>query len=68
MIFSPAPFGVADRYGNTVIITGTVSCEMAERIGKMLSVASLGTVAMAGFVMNGRRLRETIIPETVSKA
>jgi hypothetical protein len=65
---SPAPFGVADRYGNTVIITRTVSCEMAERIGKMLSVASLGTVAMAGFVMNGRRLRETIIPGTVSKA
>ncbi|MGC9149090.1 MAG: DUF917 domain-containing protein [Sulfolobales archaeon] len=65
---SPTPAGVADRYGNTTIITKAISCEMAERIGKMLSVASLGTVAIAGFLMNGKQLKETIIPGTVSKA
>lgn len=65
---SPTPAGVADRYGNMSIITKAISCEMAERIGKMLSVASLGTVAIAGFIMSGKKLKETIIQRTVSKA
>jgi len=65
---SPTPTACADEYGNTTIISHTISCEMAERIGKMISVASFGTVSAAGFVMNGRQLKETIIPGTLSEA
>jgi len=65
---SSTPTACADEYGNTTIIVHSSSPEMTERIGKMISVASFGTVAAAGFVMTGKQLKETIIPNTLSEA
>lgn len=64
----PTPTACADEYGNTTIISHSVSCEMVERIGKMISVASFGTVSAAGFVMTGKQLKEAIIPGTLSES
>ncbi|MCD6278752.1 MAG: DUF917 domain-containing protein [Desulfurococcales archaeon] len=62
----PYPTVYIDEYGNKSVIVRAINYKMAERLGKMLSVASFGLVAGAGFVMTGRELKKVIIPNTLS--
>ncbi len=62
-----APGVVADPWGDVLIVKDTASDLLAERIGKMISLATkLPDVrvpcAHAGFLMSGRALKEIVIP------
>ncbi|KYH39492.1 MAG: hypothetical protein AYL31_009560 [Candidatus Bathyarchaeota archaeon B26-1] len=56
-----------DEWGNICIIKEAVNYALAERIGKLISVAGYGT-GMAGFPMKGNEMKETVIKGTLSEA
>ncbi len=63
----PYPAVYLDEYGNKVVITKAINYAMAERIGKLISVASYGLVAGASFVVTGEELRRIVVPNTLSE-
>jgi hypothetical protein len=62
------PAAVVDYWGNVVIIKELASSEMGERIGKMLGVASYGSVFFASMLLSAKETRETIVPGTLTKS
>jgi len=60
------PVSGLDPYGNRVIIPDAVNPAMAERITRFISVASFGTLAMAGYPMKGSDMKRVIVPGTLS--
>ena len=61
------PVSGLDLYGNSVIIPDAISPEMAERITRFISVASFGSLAMAGYPMKGSDMKSVLVPGTLSK-
>lgn len=61
------PISSTDIYGNSAIIKECVSYELAERIGKYMASATLGLTAQATFVINGRIMKNILVPDTLSK-
>ena len=67
MPFHPA--ALADRWGNLVILKEATSAMMADRIGRMVSVAAYGGgVGTAGYLYQVRDARRIVVPETLSRA
>lgn len=62
------PAAVVDYWGNVVILKELANTEMGERIGKMLGVASYGSVFFASMLMSAKVTRETIVPGTLTQS
>jgi len=62
-----APFATVDRWGDVCILTRVTGDAMGERIGKLLSQAAFGGVSMAGFLMPATRMRDVLVPGTLSR-
>jgi DUF917 family protein len=62
------PAVVVDYWGNVIILKELASAEMGERIGKMLGVASYGSVFFASMLMSAKVTRETIVPGTLTQS
>jgi DUF917 family protein len=62
----PYPAVIVDWWGNIMILKEAASSEMVERIGKMLGVASHGSVFFASTLLSAKETRETIVPGTLT--
>ncbi|MFQ5828320.1 MAG: DUF917 domain-containing protein [Candidatus Methylomirabilia bacterium] len=67
------PGAVADPWGNVLIMKEIPSPLLAERIGKLISLATKlpdmkATCAHAGFLMRGRELKAIVVPGGISRA
>lgn len=68
-----APGAVADPWGNLLIVKEVASPLLAERIGKMISIATKlpdmkAPCAHAGFLMSGRDVKRLAVPGGLSRA
>jgi hypothetical protein len=68
-----APGVVVDPWGNVLIVKETGSDLLAERIGKMISLATKlpdvgAPCAHAGFLMTGRDLKRIVVPGGLTRA
>jgi DUF917 family protein len=68
-----APGAIADPWGNVLIVKETTGPVLAERIGKLISLATKlpdmkAPCAHAGFLMRGRDLKTVAVPGGVSRA
>jgi DUF917 family protein len=61
------PFACVDRFDNRVLIVSSPSDAWTERIGKYLSLASLGIIACAFAALPVRAVRDIYIPGTISE-
>ena len=61
------PMALADVWGNTVLVSQTENYSSAEKIARAMAVIGGGTTAVR-CPMTGKRLKETILPGTVTKA
>lgn len=61
------PTAYVDEWGNVSIIKTAINYNMAEALGKMISVAAFGLVSGAGLLMRGKEMKEVIIPNTLSE-
>lgn len=61
------PMASADAYGNVVLIKDSVSYDMAERIGKLVSAASFGLAGNAAFLLKGNTMQDTVIRGTADE-
>ena len=65
--FFPAAF--VDRWGNTLILKESASTAMADRIGRMLSVAAYGGgISTAGYLLKAGTARKYLVRNSLSKA
>ncbi|MBW1713566.1 MAG: DUF917 domain-containing protein [Deltaproteobacteria bacterium] len=64
----PWPAAAVDVYGDVTIIRQAAAPPMAERIGKHLALAAFGSVAMAGFLLPAKEVRQLIVPGTASRS
>lgn len=62
------PLSACDAWGNISYVEHAVNWRMAERIGKMISVAAFTGTAMAGFLMNGKDTKEILLRGTMTLA
>lgn len=60
------PLSSVDRWGNVCFIKEAAGAAMTERLGKMLSVAAFGGCLMTGYLMQGREMKEVIVPGTLT--
>jgi hypothetical protein len=68
-----APGAIADPWGNVLIVKAAASADLAERIGKMVSLATKlpdmrAPCAHAGFLMRGRDLKAVAVPGGLTRA
>ncbi|MBI4279625.1 MAG: DUF917 domain-containing protein [Armatimonadetes bacterium] len=64
----PWPAAYVDRWGNITINKEAVSIPMADRIGRMLSLAALSIVGHATFLLPVNRARHVAVPGTLTLA
>ncbi len=67
------PGAICDPWGNVLIVKRTASLPVAERIGKMISIASKvpdikAACAHAGFLLRGKEMKKLVIPGGVSRS
>jgi len=67
------PGTICDPWGNVLIMKKAVSLQVAERIGKMISIATKlpdikAPCAHAGFLLKGRDMKRLIVPDGVSRS
>jgi hypothetical protein len=65
------PGAICDPWGNTLIMKKAASLQVAERIGKLISIATKlpdikAPCAHAGFLLKGREMKKLIVPGGVS--
>ena len=60
------PAAIVDWWGNVLILKEAANTEMVERIGKMLGVASYGSVFFASMLLSARDTRDLVIPGTLT--
>ncbi len=61
------PLSSCDAWGNICVVKEAINWRMAERIGKMLSVAAFTGCAMAGFAFPAREMKETLVQGTMTE-
>lgn len=61
------PITCCDQWGNISIIKEAVNYDVGETLGKLISTVAFGLCGEAGFVMNGKDMKEAIIPGTLTK-
>jgi DUF917 family protein len=67
------PGAICDPWGNVLIMKRAASLQVAERIGKMISIATKvpdikAPCAHAGFLLKGRDMKRLIVPNGVSRS
>lgn len=62
------PAAIVDWWGNVVILKEAVNAEMGERIGKLLSVASYGSVYCASILLSASQTRDLVVPGTLTRS
>ncbi|MFM1655668.1 DUF917 domain-containing protein [Brevibacillus sp. B_LB10_24] len=65
---SISPFALANRYGDTIIVTETVNHGHAERIARSFATISGNLAGVCDHPVNGQRLRQSVIPGTLTQA
>ena len=61
------PVASVDEWDNVGIIKATNNPRTTEHIGKLISVAGYGLAGQAGMALDGKRLKETVIPGTLTE-
>lgn len=61
------PVASVDEWDNICIIKAANNPRTTEHIGKLISVAGYGLAGQAGLALDGRNLRNTVIPGTLSE-
>lgn len=61
------PTAYVDEWGNVSLIKTAINYQLAEALGKMISVAAFGLVSGAGLLMRGKEMKEVIVPNTLSE-
>jgi hypothetical protein len=61
------PVSLVDSYGNSIIITQSVNDRWVDRIARSMSITSNGMVGVADHPVNGKLMKSSIIPNTLSK-
>lgn len=62
------PIASVDEWGNKAIIKSAVNAELAEMIGKLISIAGFGLVGQTAYLMSGKDMKRVIIPGTLTKS
>jgi DUF917 family protein len=67
------PAAICDSWGNRLFLKSAPSAEIAERIGKMISIVTkqgdpFAVCAHAGFLIQARRMKQLVVPGTVTLA
>jgi hypothetical protein len=60
------PMAIANKFGDSMIITNTVSDERAEKLTRAAAVASFNHVGVVDHIGYWKNLREALIPNTIS--
>ncbi|MHA1511352.1 MAG: DUF917 domain-containing protein [Promethearchaeota archaeon] len=60
------PMAIANKFGDTMIVTNTVSDERAEALTRAAAVASFNHVGVVDHIGKWKDLREALIPNTIS--
>jgi DUF917 family protein len=61
------PAVTVDRWGNVCVIKETQNDAIAERIGKMLSVAAYGACSMASTLLTGKEMKRVVVRNTLTR-
>lgn len=61
------PTAYVDEWGDVSIIKTAVNYQVAESLGKMISVAAFGLAGGAGLLMQAREMKRLVIPNTLSE-
>lgn len=61
------PVASVDEWNNICIIKSANNPRTTEHIGKLISVAGYGLAGQAGMALDGKNLRKTVIPGTLSE-
>jgi len=62
------PMSFVTRWGDVVILKETVSSAMADRIGRMVTVASYAGVGFSWYLMQARQVKDVVAKDTLSAA
>ncbi len=63
------PLASVDEWGNRVLIKDSVNNQVAEKIGKLVSILAYGNLAgNATYLLRGGEMRKLVTPGTVSRA
>jgi len=62
------PMSFVTRWGDVVILKETVSSAMADRIGRMITVASYGSVGFSWYLMQAIQVKRVVALDTLSAA
>lgn len=65
---SLTPMPLVDRYGNKMVVVDSAEPTLADEAGRWLVTKYPGMAANAHYPMSGAKLREAVIPNTVSNA
>jgi uncharacterized protein len=60
------PAAITDWWGNVLILKEAANTEMGERMGKMLAIASYGSVFVASMLLSAKDTRDTVVPGTLT--
>lgn len=62
------PMSFVTRWGDVVILEDTVSTAMADRIGRMITLASYGSLGFSWYLMQAKDVRDVLAVGTLSDA
>jgi len=62
------PMAMVTRWGDVIILKDTVSISMADRIGRMITLASYGVVGACWDLFPMKQARALLVPDTLSRA
>lgn len=62
------PLSFVTRWGDVLILKDTVSTAMADRIGRMITLASYGWIALSCYLMQIKDVKQVVAAGTLSKA
>jgi DUF917 family protein len=62
------PMSFVTPWGDVIVLKETVSSAMADRIGRMITVASYGGISFSWYLMQARQVKDVMAKDTLSKA
>lgn len=65
---SITPFALASRYGDHIIVESVVNHDRADQIARSFAMVSGNIAGICDHPLDGKRFREYIIPDTLSRA
>lgn len=61
------PVASVDEWGNVCIIKEAINPRVTEHLGKLISVAGYGLAGQVGMILDGKNLKDTVVPGTLSE-